>query len=357
MIKLNLITTCEEHELVKAYLEENASEILANKINNGVRIEKDGKSLINKKDLDGFMKYATEEARKIAEKGNQFKAVHHDIVFGWAIHYFEEDSIEGKLFNEDGSEYKPIASKPAKTTSSTKVETIVKTPVKKPEMQFSLFDMIKEDKPVSDPIKEADEENDEPNEEDIEEAMEIAAKEDEKPKISTMYQKYLEIENQYVGYAVAYRLGDFYEVFGENAKKIANEIELTLTGRDCGLKERIPMIGFPYHEAENYFKKILKFLPIVVVEDGNITVRDMENINHKVDLETGEIFDLTEEEMREFDGDIYEPKHVDIDTEESDDDFLETAKRIDKDIMLKLYSLLDEKLTVEWGYENENWTY
>ena len=83
----------------------------------------------------------------------------------------------------------------------------------------------------------------------------------------------------------------------------------------------------------------------------------MENVNHKVDLETGEIFDLTEEEMREFDGDIYEPKHVDIDTEESDDDFLETAKRIDKDIMLKLYSLLDEKLTVEWGYENENWTY
>ena len=66
MIKLNLVTSCEEHELIKKYLEENASEILADKINNGVKIVKDGVTLINKKTLDGFMNFATEEAKKAA---------------------------------------------------------------------------------------------------------------------------------------------------------------------------------------------------------------------------------------------------------------------------------------------------
>ena len=68
MITLNLTAKGTEQELIKKYLEENASETLADKINNGVRIEKDGKTLINKKSLDGFMKYATDEAKKLAEK-------------------------------------------------------------------------------------------------------------------------------------------------------------------------------------------------------------------------------------------------------------------------------------------------
>ena len=53
MIELNLATSCQEHELIKEYLQENASEVLAEKINNGVRIEKDGKTLINKKRSEG----------------------------------------------------------------------------------------------------------------------------------------------------------------------------------------------------------------------------------------------------------------------------------------------------------------
>ena len=90
-------------EVVKTYnevqyafadvLEGDASETLADKINNGVRIEKDGKTLINKKSLDGFMKYATDEAKKLAEKGASSACVRSDVVFGWAIHYFEEESI------------------------------------------------------------------------------------------------------------------------------------------------------------------------------------------------------------------------------------------------------------------------
>ena len=105
-MKLNLETKTKEQELVKAYLENNANEVLAEKINSGVRIEKDGKMLINKKTLDGFMKYASDEARKLASKGANSACVEDKVVYGWAIHYFEEDSIVETFYNEDGTEYK-----------------------------------------------------------------------------------------------------------------------------------------------------------------------------------------------------------------------------------------------------------
>ena len=53
---------------------------------------------------------------------------------------------------------------------------------------------------------------------------------------------------------------------------LANEIELTLTGRDCGLDERVPMVGFPYHASDNYFKKIAETHQLVVVEDNTATL-------------------------------------------------------------------------------------
>lgn len=68
MIELNLTTSNKEQKIIKRYLQENASEVLANKINNGVKIVKDNVNLTNKKDLNGFMKYASSEARKLAEK-------------------------------------------------------------------------------------------------------------------------------------------------------------------------------------------------------------------------------------------------------------------------------------------------
>ena len=139
MITLNLTAKGTEQELIKKYLEENASETLADKINNGVRIEKDGKTLINKKSLDGFMKYATDEARKQAEKGASSACVRSDVVFGWAIHYFEEESIIGKLYNEDGSEYKinVVAHRaPSVTRKVTKSEP--------KSSQLSLFDFSDE---------------------------------------------------------------------------------------------------------------------------------------------------------------------------------------------------------------------
>lgn len=136
MIELDLKTNNKSEELVKQYLQENVSQSLADKINNGVKIQKDNKTLISKKNLSGFMKYANNEARKLAQKGASGACIEDKTVYAWAIHYFEEDTIEGNLFNEDGSKYKPIV-KTNKTTTSTKVE-----PKKEENKQETLFDIF-----------------------------------------------------------------------------------------------------------------------------------------------------------------------------------------------------------------------
>ena len=102
-MELTIEAKGNEQEKIKRYLETNASAVLAEKINNGVVIEKDGKKLVNKKTLDGFMRFACEEARKQAEKGARSACFDDEVVYGWAIHYFEEDSITGVLYNEDGT--------------------------------------------------------------------------------------------------------------------------------------------------------------------------------------------------------------------------------------------------------------
>lgn len=143
MIELNLQISNKQEEIIKEYLENNVSEVLADKINNGVKIIKDNKTLTNKKTLSGFMKYAYEEARKIAEKGSNCACIEDKVVFGWAIHYFEEDAIEGNLYNEDGTEYK--VEKPI-TKLTTKVE--VKSQQKKVESkQSTLFDLMNFEQP------------------------------------------------------------------------------------------------------------------------------------------------------------------------------------------------------------------
>ena len=136
-MKLKLEAKTKAQQLVKEYLENNVSPPLAKKINIGAKIVKDGKTLINKKTLDGFMKYATEEARKLAEKGANSACVEDEVVFGWAIHYFEEDDIEGTLYSEDGTEYKKQSSVTAK---APKVNNSSAKTAQKP--QLSMFDML-----------------------------------------------------------------------------------------------------------------------------------------------------------------------------------------------------------------------
>ena len=292
-MRLNLEAVTKEQQKIKAYLEANVSDILAEKINNGVCIQKDGKMLLNRKTLAGFLKFACDEAKKQAEKGAQSACIDDAVVYGWAVHYFEEDSIEGTLYNGDGTEYKKQPS------VATKAPAVKYTPPKlQPKPQMSMFDLL-DAKP-----EEPDE--DEPTDEEIREAVEQVAAEEKaeqpKPTVSPVYQKYLDVQGKYPQAIVAMRLGDFYEVFGDNAKLLADELDLTLTGRDCGLESRVPMVGFPYHASDAYFDKIARngHNVVLIENDGIHELHFAQN----VDLETGEI--LSEEEMREFDGDIDE---------------------------------------------------
>ncbi len=200
---LQLTATTTEEKILKEYLEQTVSEVLADKINNGVQVEKDGKKLVSRKTLAGFMKYATEEARKQAAKGATSACLHSDIVFGWAIHYFEEDSIPGTLYNEDGTEYK--APKPApkvtpKQPSTTAEATTASAPKPKPKAgQMSMFDLFDEpeteaeqtaeadeygeDEVATDTYEEAPESPVEDEEPEVEQVPTVEAKEPEKPLV------------------------------------------------------------------------------------------------------------------------------------------------------------------------------
>ncbi len=79
----------------------------------------------------------------------------------------------------------------------------------------------------------------------------------EKDKLSPMMQQYAEIKNNYKEELVFFRLGDFYELFFEDAVLASRELELTLTGKVAGLPERVPMCGVPHHSVKNYLEKLL----------------------------------------------------------------------------------------------------
>ena len=75
--------------------------------------------------------------------------------------------------------------------------------------------------------------------------------------LSPMMQQYLRIHDMYPDCLLLFRLGDFYELFFDDAKTASRELELTLTGKDCGLEERAPMCGVPYHSVNTYIEKLI----------------------------------------------------------------------------------------------------
>ena len=335
MIKLNLTPQNKQEELILNYLQNNASETLADKINNGTPYEKDGNPLLNKKTLSGFMKYACDEARNLAEKGANSACIDDATVYGWAIHYFEEESIEGTLYTIDGAEYKPAPKK----SVNTKPATPKPQPQKQQSLQFSLFDKFDENDvkaPTNDCLRAESAETTVDTKEETKSVKTPTKPVVEENKGNDMYQKYMSYQAEYKTAIVAYRLGDFYEVFGDNAVTLGNELSLTITSRDVGLKDRIPMVGFPYHAAENYFAKIVKNHDLYIIEnDGE--KQFIERIkpvgNRLIDEDTGEI--LSEEEMREFDGDIYEPQDID-----------EPEPPINKTIPKEVFALFGNKVEV-----------
>ena len=297
MPKLNLQAKDETQKIIKEYLEEHVSVPLAEKINNGVLIQKDGKSLLNKKSMDGCIEFSVQEAQKLVEKGARAACIQDCVVFGWAIHYFEEDAIEGTLYNPDGTEYKPKTTAPPACVSTTYTPPAPKT---KPQM--SLFDLLEKDslaQKQENVCENRSEEYEEPTEEELREAASC----DEEPtgKVckatdsnspanevkpvqipavenlgSPFYQRYKKMQEKYPDHIVAFRRGDFYEILGSNAELFAKEFSLTLTGRDCGLSERVPMVGFPLQTADTYLAKALEKGYKIAVIDTRDNVKLLE---------------------------------------------------------------------------------
>ena len=285
-MELNLTAQNKQEELVLKYLQNNASDVLANKINNGTPFEKGGHSLTNKKTLAGFMRFACDEARKLAEKGANSTFIDDQTVYGWAIHYFEEESIEGTLYTIDGAEYKPTVKRVESNAVKAKPE-----PKKQENVQFSFFDILTEQE-----VEEHETDNSSVDTEENE-VIEQNGNDEQTPVVSntpngTFFEKYQALQQQNPAYVIAYRLGDFYEILGDKAVAIAKEIDLTLTSRDCGLQERVPLVGFPYHAAEIYFNKVSVHHDILVVETNGqtrIISKTKPERQRIVDVETGEI--------------------------------------------------------------------
>lgn len=304
---LHLTATTIEEKALKEYLEQTVSEELADKINNGVPVDKDGKKLISKKTLADFMEYATKEAQKQAAKGATWACLHSDIVFGWAIHYFEEDSILGTLYNEDGTEY--IPPKPVHKTIPKNDAIPTAAPKPHPKAgQMSMFDIMDEDDA---PVESVEPES-------APEIETIAA-----PAISPLYTRYQQHREDHPDTLIAMRVGDFYEVFGDSAVTAAKALDLTLASRDLGLAERVPMIGFPYHRAAYYIEQIRTFANLAMIDSDTETrifpqYKPVEGFD--IDTATGEVIEHEDPTPEDPYGDT--------------------------ELMYKLYLLIDKKIEI-----------
>ena len=88
--------------------------------------------------------------------------------------------------------------------------------------------------------------------------VKMKLKEVDKTKLAPMMAHYVELKEKNMDTIILYRLGDFYEMFFEDAELVSHELELTLTGRNAGLDERVPMCGVPYHAVDIYIDKLIK---------------------------------------------------------------------------------------------------
>ncbi|MDD6070858.1 MAG: DNA mismatch repair protein MutS, partial [Clostridiales bacterium] len=76
--------------------------------------------------------------------------------------------------------------------------------------------------------------------------------------MTPMMEMYCKTKEEYKDCILFYRLGDFYEMFFDDAITCSRELEITLTGKDCGMEERAPMCGIPYHAYENYMNRLVE---------------------------------------------------------------------------------------------------
>ena len=196
----------------------------------------------------------------------------------------------------------------------------------------------------------------------IPKADEKPAIEEEKASVSPFYAKYSELQKANPDSIVVYRLGDFYEVMGEKAEQAATILDLTLTGRDVGLDERIPMCGFPYHVADRYLGKLTESVSVVVVEPDAEPFKILSRAEAR---KTPELEELSPEESEELDRIFSEQEEAEeqpdyvggIDTRfPIDDDYGDEAEPTDEDYKEAFEAAEEEESneeTEDYDYEED----
>lgn len=196
----------------------------------------------------------------------------------------------------------------------------------------------------------------------IPKADEKPAIEEEKASVSPFYAKYSELQKANPDSIVVYRLGDFYEVMGEKAEQAATILDLTLTGREVGLDERIPMCGFPYHVADRYLGKLTESVSVVVVEPDAEPFKILSRAEAR---KTPELEELSPEESEELDRIFSEQEEAEeqpdyvggIDTRfPIDDDYGDEDEPTDEEIEEAFEAAVEEESdeeTEDYDYEED----
>lgn len=357
MITLNLTAKTTQQEIILKHFTPLVSDVLAEKINNGVYIEKDGKRLLNKKDLDTFMSYLAEQAKKKIPENNQHGAqsvcMDGEEILALAVHYFEEENIIGTLYTIDGTEYKPATKTTTKTTTKAITPTTYIPPKPQPKPQMSIFEMMTGENDVNSSIVPPQPQNTVKTQEIEQKAITpVICADKPKRQPSPYYLTYLKLIERHEGFLILLRMGDFYEALKDHATTLASELNLTLVGRDCGLEERVPMVGIPYHAIDTYVNKLIdRGYKVILAED-------LDNVIEFKDVdEYDEPEELTEEEMRQFDSYVDEYEELptvskivtEYDQDEDDDkDILDnqSTNAFDKEALCIISDLLDGEITL-----------
>ena len=183
-------------------------------------------------------------------------------------------------------------------------------------------------------------------------ADEQPAKQEEKvetPTVSPFYQRYAEIQKDNPDCIVTYRMGDFYEIMGKKAEQAAEILGLTLTGRNVGLPERVPMCGYPYHVADTYLEKLIEKTSVIVVEldaePFKILSRAEAGVEHT-------LVEATKEESEEFERAFAEKESDEQSEPETEDD-----EPTDEEIEEAFAAAEAEENDGESDYDSEDYDY
>ena len=177
----------------------------------------------------------------------------------------------------------------------------------------------------------------------------IEEEKDETPTVSPFYQRYAEIQKDNPDCIVTYRMGDFYEIMGKKAEQAAEILGLTLTGRNVGLPERVPMCGYPYHVADTYLEKLIEKTSVIVVEPDaepfKILSRAEAGVEHT-------LVEATKEESEEFERAFAEKESDEQSEPETEDD-----EPTDEEIEEAFAAAEAEENDGESDYDSEDYDY